>query len=124
VTWSRSTYLLSLVAFPLRAMGWVLGELPRTVVGWERISNVLDERGEMPYGRPVADAGARSRSTCDDVDYAYQDDDGAGTRCCTTSASIWRRAGRWPIVGPTGAGKTRWPPCWSGWSTRPAAGSC
>ncbi|BDZ58247.1 hypothetical protein GCM10025872_19040 [Barrientosiimonas endolithica] len=43
-------YLFSVLAFPVRAFGWVLSELPRTVVGWDRISSVLDEQGEMAYG--------------------------------------------------------------------------
>ena len=34
-------YLLSLVAFPIRAIGWVLSDLPRTVVGFERLQRVL-----------------------------------------------------------------------------------
>src|SRR5919206_961525 len=47
-------YLLALVSFPVRALGWVLGELPRCVVGWERVSAVLSARGEMVYGdRPL-----------------------------------------------------------------------
>jgi len=37
-------YLFTVVAFPVRAIGWVLGELPRSVVGWNRVESVLDER--------------------------------------------------------------------------------
>ncbi len=43
-------YLFTVVAFPLRAFGWVLGELPRSVVGWDRVSNVLEAQGQMVYG--------------------------------------------------------------------------
>jgi len=43
-------YLFTVVAFPLRAIGWVLGELPRSVVGWDRVSNVLNAQGQMVYG--------------------------------------------------------------------------
>ncbi|KHL19157.1 ABC-type multidrug transport system fused ATPase/permease subunit [Mumia flava] len=43
-------YLFTVVGFPLRAFGWVLGELPRTVVGWDRVDSVLQARGDMPYG--------------------------------------------------------------------------
>ena len=35
------TYTLSLLAFPIRAIGWVLAELPRTVAGDERLQAVL-----------------------------------------------------------------------------------
>ena len=31
-------YLFTLLAFPVRAIGWVLGELPRSVVGWDRVA--------------------------------------------------------------------------------------
>ncbi|WP_375003168.1 ABC transporter ATP-binding protein [Aeromicrobium sp. CTD01-1L150] len=43
-------YLFTVVAFPVRAIGWVLGELPRSVVGWDRVDNVLSTRGQMVYG--------------------------------------------------------------------------
>ena len=31
-------YLLTIVAFPIRSLGWLLGEFPRSVVGFERVS--------------------------------------------------------------------------------------
>ncbi|MGH8826213.1 MAG: ABC transporter transmembrane domain-containing protein, partial [Jiangellaceae bacterium] len=34
-------YLLTITAFPIRAIGFVLGELPGAVVGWRRVSAVL-----------------------------------------------------------------------------------
>lgn len=43
-------YLFSMLAFPVRAFGWVLGSLPRSVVGWERVQAVLAATGAMPYG--------------------------------------------------------------------------
>lgn len=43
-------YLFTVIAFPVRAFGWVLGELPRSVVGWERVRAVLDATGSMRYG--------------------------------------------------------------------------
>lgn len=52
-------YLFTVVAFPLRAFGWVLGELPRSVVGWNRISSVLEAGGDMRYGdRELPGSGA------------------------------------------------------------------
>jgi ATP-binding cassette subfamily B protein len=100
------TYLLSLVAFPLRAMGWVLGELPRTVVGWERISAILAERGEMPYGdQPAPGVGPVSLGL-DGAGYAYPAED--GTRYPVLhDVRLDVVAGRTlAIVGPTGSGKT------------------
>jgi ATP-binding cassette, subfamily B, bacterial len=51
-------YLFRLVALPMRVFGWLLGELPRAVVGWDRVSRVLAAKGEMPYGdEPAAGRG-------------------------------------------------------------------
>jgi ATP-binding cassette, subfamily B, bacterial len=44
-------YLFRLVALPMRVFGWFLGELPRAVVGWDRVSRVLDADAHMAYGR-------------------------------------------------------------------------
>ena len=38
-------YLFSILAFPVRALGWVLAEMPRSVVGWDRVTAVLDATG-------------------------------------------------------------------------------
>lgn len=43
-------YLFTLLAFPVRAIGWVLGELPRSDVGWHRVSRVITATGALPYG--------------------------------------------------------------------------
>ncbi|HET6562111.1 MAG TPA: ABC transporter ATP-binding protein [Marmoricola sp.] len=55
-------YLLMVVAFPIRSLGWLLGEFPRSVVGFQRVRAVLGETGEMRYGDaslPRAGGGAR-----------------------------------------------------------------
>ena len=55
-------YLLTIVAFPIRSLGWLLGEFPRSVVGYQRVSSVLAATGEMRYGdRAVAAAADRDR---------------------------------------------------------------
>lgn len=43
-------FLFTVLAFPVRAIGWVLAELPRSVAGWDRLRHVLTATGEMPYG--------------------------------------------------------------------------
>ena len=64
-------YLFIVVGFPVRAFGWVLGELPRSVVGWKRVTAVLNATGSMPYGdRDVADESP-ARLTLDDVSYGH-----------------------------------------------------
>lgn len=55
-------YLLTIVAFPIRSIGWLLGEFPRSVVGFRRVHRVLDEPVRTTYGAQrlsSADAGAR-----------------------------------------------------------------
>jgi ABC-type multidrug transport system fused ATPase/permease subunit len=55
-------YLLTIVAFPIRSLGWLVGEFPRSVVGFNRVSTVLAASGEMEYGAERVDgsaAGAR-----------------------------------------------------------------
>ncbi len=54
-------YLLTLLAFPVRAIGWVLSDLPRVVVGHARLADVLD--APLRPAPPVAElpgAGARA----------------------------------------------------------------
>lgn len=99
-------YLLTLLAFPVRALGWVLGELPRTVVGWERVSSVLDARGAMAYGRhdPLASGPASVR--LDAASYAHTDDRGEPIPVLH-DLSLDVAPGRTvAVVGPTGAGKS------------------
>ncbi len=115
-------YLLILLAFPVRAIGWVLGELPRAAVGWSRVSSVLDARGGMVYGDiPMPDGGALDLDLRG-VTYAFEgsraDDDDAGRRSDRESVDVADvtvlhdvdlpvRAGTTvAVVGPTGAGKS------------------
>ncbi|MCF6377372.1 ABC transporter ATP-binding protein/permease [Nocardioides KLBMP 9356] len=65
-------YLLTIVSFPIRAIGWLLGEFPRSVVGYRRAKAVLDATGAMPYGAdelPRTDGGALVQ--VDGLHYAY-----------------------------------------------------
>ena len=65
-------YLLTIVSFPIRAIGWLLGEFPRSVVGYRRAKAVLDARGTMTYGEerlPRSASGALLQ--VDDLHYAY-----------------------------------------------------
>jgi ATP-binding cassette, subfamily B, bacterial len=48
-------YLLTIVSFPIRSLGWLVGEFPRSVVGFDRVQAVLDARGEMTYGAERVD---------------------------------------------------------------------
>jgi ABC-type multidrug transport system fused ATPase/permease subunit len=96
-------YLFTVVAFPVRAIGWVLGELPRSVVSWERVRAVLDERGSMQYGSGhLAGVGALALDV-DDVTYRYAD----SGRDVLTGISLTVEPGRVvAVVGATGSGKS------------------
>ena len=68
-------YLLTIVSFPIRAIGWLLGEFPRSVVGYRRAKAVLDATGVMPYGPdelPRTDEGVLLQ--VEDLHYAYDVD--------------------------------------------------
>jgi ABC-type multidrug transport system fused ATPase/permease subunit len=68
-------YLLTIVSFPIRAIGWLLGEFPRSVVGYRRAKAVLDATGNMSYGNdelPVLTTGALLE--VEDLHYSYDAD--------------------------------------------------
>ena len=66
-------YLLTIVSFPIRSIGWLLGEFPRSVVGFTRVSRVLAATGQMPYGeRRLAVGGVGARLDVEHLAYAYE----------------------------------------------------
>ncbi|SES79336.1 ABC-type multidrug transport system, ATPase and permease component [Nonomuraea wenchangensis] len=96
-------YLFTLLAFPIRALGWVLAELPRSVVGWQRVQAVLDATGSMDYGTREAAAQEAGPAALEvrGVSYAY------GEAEVLHDVAFEVPAGRTvAIVGPTGAGKS------------------
>ncbi|HEV7145693.1 MAG TPA: ABC transporter ATP-binding protein [Pedococcus sp.] len=103
-------YLISVLAFPVRALGWVLGELPRTVVGWDRVDAVLQARGELEFGTGSVPTRGASTARLDSVDYSYEvvDEHGGTSRFTAIHAvSIEVPAGSTTaLVGPTGSGKS------------------
>src|SRR3954451_7038818 len=99
-------YLLALVSVPVRALGWVLGELPRTVVGWERVSAVLDARGEMRHGGSGLDAEGAAVLRVERVDYAYEGADGERFPVLHGVTVDVAAGSTVAVVGPTGSGKS------------------
>lgn len=96
-------YLLTIVSFPIRAIGWLLGEFPRSVVGFRRTRKVLEATGAMEYGDarlPTLTRGARLE--VDALTYAYTPDtpllDGV-----TFTAEPGRTVA---VVGATASGKS------------------
>lgn len=96
-------YLLTIVAFPIRAIGWLLGEFPRSVVGYRRARAVLDAQGNMDYGRdvlPPSTTGALLE--VDGLHYAY-DADTPLLRGVTFDVQPGRTVA---LVGATASGKS------------------
>jgi ATP-binding cassette subfamily B protein len=97
-------YLFSLLALPIRAIGWVLADLPRALAGFDRVLPVLEATGETPYGEDaavVATGGAGLGLT--DVGFTFD-----GTERPTLAGVTFEvAAGRTvAVVGPTGSGKS------------------
>ena len=103
-------YLFSILAFPVRALGWVLAELPRAVVGWKRVSAVLDATGSMTFGDRSLPRGTASHLQAERLAYAYEIETETGeadrnpavvdvTLDVAPGATV-------AIVGPTGSGKS------------------
>ena len=66
-------YLFRLVALPMRVFGWLLGELPRSIVGWERVSRVLQAEGDMFYGRERTTSDGGAQLDLEQVGFRYPD---------------------------------------------------
>ncbi|HEU4425436.1 MAG TPA: ABC transporter ATP-binding protein [Pilimelia sp.] len=97
-------FLFTVLAFPVRAIGWVLAELPRSVAGWDRIQNVLTATGQMPYGTATLDGRGATPATLrlDGVTFEYEPG-----QPVLHDVSFEVPAGRTvALVGPTGSGKS------------------
>jgi ABC-type multidrug transport system fused ATPase/permease subunit len=100
-------YLITLLAFPIRAIGWVFAELPRSVAGFERVDRVLRATGSMSYGgRSARIADEPAALELRGAGYAYRSDDDEPAPALT-DVTFDVPAGRTvAIVGPTGSGKS------------------
>jgi ATP-binding cassette subfamily B protein len=103
----RVAYLFTLLAFPVRAIGWVLNELPRSVVGWDRVQRVLAATGAQEHGSSALPVdGGPTSLTVEAVTFSY----GTGA---DPAADVLReiafdvQPGRTvALVGATGSGKS------------------
>jgi len=96
-------YLLTIVSFPIRSLGWLLGEFPRSVVGFRRVSSVLAATGEMQFGSSSAvREGLGARLDLEHVAYAYDP-----TQSVLDGVSFSVAPGRTvAVVGATASGKS------------------
>nr|WP_202893479.1 ABC transporter ATP-binding protein [Kribbella italica] len=95
-------FLFTLIGFPIRALGWVLGELPRSVVGWDRVQRVLTAEGGMEYGDQKLTSIKAARLDVDDLRFGYLPD-----RDVLRGVDFTIEPGRTvAVVGPTGSGKS------------------
>jgi len=104
-----AAFLFTVLGFPVRAIGWVLGELPRSVVGFERVDAVLQATGDMPYGTAALDgAGRPAVLEFDQVSFRYPPSEpDAPAPEVLHSVTLQVAAGRTvALVGPTGSGKS------------------
>ena len=99
-------FLLSLIAFPVRALGWVLGELPRTVVGWERVSSVLRAGGGLEHGARAPETEGPAPVRLRGVGYAYVAEDGDSSAVLHAVTLDIAAGSTVAVVGATGAGKS------------------
>ncbi|HEX6219942.1 MAG TPA: ABC transporter ATP-binding protein, partial [Acidimicrobiia bacterium] len=113
-------YLFRLVALPMRVFGWLLGELPRSVVGLHRVEAVLAEDERVSYGSAEPGVAGGAGAVVESIAYQYPeseyqdlgalgttshpaDGDGRGIESVTLDVTPGRTIA---LVGPTGAGKS------------------
>jgi ABC-type multidrug transport system fused ATPase/permease subunit len=101
-------FLFSVLAVPVRAIGFVLGELPRAAVGFDRVRNVLTATGEMRYGSGALDGptgiggGEPLDIRFEHVSFSYA----SGPTVLTDVTFAVPPGATVALVGPTGSGKS------------------
>ena len=96
-------YLLTIVAFPIRSIGWLLGEFPRSVVGYSRVRGVLDTVSETTYGdAQLAMESRGAELVVDDLGFSYS----AGQHLLDGLGFTLEPGRTVAVVGETASGKS------------------
>lgn len=96
--------LFQLLVFPLRLIGYVLGELPKSVVGHDRIQRVLAEPADPRHGVRSAPSRATGGARLEVRDVGFAHEPGLDV---LHGVSFTIEPGRTvAVVGPTGCGKS------------------
>lgn len=100
---SGAIFMFGLLVFPLRLIGWTLSELPRSMAGWKRIREVLDQ----PLEDDPADAIGRAPDgvgvSLDQVRFRHH---GEASDALHDLVLMVPAGSTVAVVGPTGAGKS------------------
>jgi ATP-binding cassette, subfamily B, bacterial len=94
-------YLFRLVALPMRVFGWLLGELPRAVVGFDRVARVLVAEDRTDHGQASGAGEGGVRTAMDRVRYHHPL---AGRDALVGHADLAHAAGAPPPVAGDGTG--------------------
>lgn len=102
-------YLFRLLAMPMRVMGWMLGEWPRAIAGYVRVSALLNRR-TRPKGVGAADdvADAHERRGAlefSGVSFTYDGETAAGRQVRDVTFRV-EPSTVTVLTGPTGSGKS------------------
>ena len=95
-------YLLSLLAFPIQLIGFLLWDLAGSEAAWQRVEEVLDARDHVEWGRDVARVdGSPAPVEGSQVGFGYDED------LVLDDLTLDLRAGTTlAVVGPTASGKS------------------
>lgn len=96
------SYLLTLLAFPIQLLGFVLWDLAASLAGWRRVEEVLDADDYVSWGETAAATNAGAAPvTGQEVGFAYEGEE------VLSDLELDLRAGTTlAVVGPTASGKS------------------